>query len=184
MTGGQAETLTTGFPSVYVGPHTGNNPFTNSLSSNVTGGYQSNPLLSTAFQNGILSPISARAVTLLVNSHPREAVFNLVLAGIEVSLPAGRHAFLRNDPLNDKPEQGGNCENIGARHGVRPLYPGGECSFSKFENLLKGLVLNGLYAELDPTSMPTSGSSFSTSSGGSSSSNSAGAPGKSASIMP
>ncbi len=180
VTGGQTEALTTGFPSFYVGVHSGNNPLTNGLASTVTGGYQSNPLLSTAFQNGMLSPVSPRTVALLVGSHPREAVFSLVLEGFEVTLPGGRHAFLNNDPTDDDPKQSGKtCAEILNSPGPAPLYPGLQCSFSKFHRLLMGLVANGLYAELTSNSSP--GSASGSAQGGTSStggSSTSGAPGR------
>jgi hypothetical protein len=179
VTGGQAETLTTGLPSIYVGPHTGNNPFTNAISSGVTGGYQSNPLLSTAFQNGMLSPVSSRTVALLIGSHPREAVFSLVLAGIAVTLPGNRYALLNNDPTDDDPGTSGKtCTQILNSPGLSPLYPSMECSFSKFHNLLKGLVANGLYAELTSSSGSSSGQGNAAQAAGTTSSGANGLPGK------
>ena len=160
VTGGQTEALTTGFPSFYVGVHSGNNPLTNGLASTVTGGYQSNPLLSTPFQNGMLSPVTYRTVALLVASHPREAVFSLVLEGFEITLPGGKHAFLNNDPTDDDPKQSGEtCDDILRSPGSAPLYPGQQCSFSKFHRLLKGLVANGLYAELTAPSLNSASAS-------------------------
>jgi hypothetical protein len=43
-----------------------------SLANGVTGGYQSNPLVSSTFSEGMLSPTSLRTIALLFWSHPRE----------------------------------------------------------------------------------------------------------------
>src|SRR4029077_1812159 len=70
ITGGQSEQLTTGLPTVSIGPgQTAANhvyQISNSVVSGATGGYQSNPLISTAFQNAMLTPVSQRTVAQLI----------------------------------------------------------------------------------------------------------------------
>jgi hypothetical protein len=104
VTGGQTEAVTTGLPTVSFGPgQTAANhvyQVSNSVQSTVQGGYQSNPLISTAFQNGMMSPISYRTTALLSASRPREIVFFLLLDGIEV-IKGEKHFFLKNDPSQD-----------------------------------------------------------------------------------
>jgi hypothetical protein len=79
VTGGQMEALSTGLPTISLGPHQPVNDqvyqISNSLSSQFSGGYQSNPLISTQFQDGMLSPVPLRTLSQLIASHPRETVF-------------------------------------------------------------------------------------------------------------
>lgn len=86
VTGGLQETVSTGLPTITIGPAqtAAQHQFavTNSVSSQATGGYQSNPLVSTGFQSAMLSPVSLRTVALLAASHPREAVFYSLLDAI------------------------------------------------------------------------------------------------------
>jgi hypothetical protein len=76
VTGSQVETLTTGLPTITLGPGLTTAQrqavISDSLANGVTGGYQSNPLVSSTFSEGMLSPTSLRTIALLFWSHPRE----------------------------------------------------------------------------------------------------------------
>lgn len=176
ITGGQSEQLSTGLPTISLGPgQTAANhvyQVSNSVVSGVTGGYQSNPLISTAFQNGMLTPVSPRTVALLIGSHPREIVFFLLVNGIEVKLHTGETVFLGNDPSLDLPPDGDprGCDDIvSSSSGKELLYPGGVCTYTKFSFLMKSLIGNGLTAELIDSGSPANqGASSSSGSSGSS----------------
>ncbi|MEJ0050139.1 MAG: hypothetical protein WDN02_02795 [Methylovirgula sp.] len=114
VNGGQTETVTTGLPTITIGPNLPATAkivqVTNAVSSGVTGGYQANPLISTQFENGMLAPITPRTLSLLMSAHPREAVLFAAIQrlDVEVITPAkGTHirphaiARYENDPAQD-----------------------------------------------------------------------------------
>ncbi len=149
VTGGQTQSLATGLPTISIGPQQtaadGVYKITNSVTSGVSAGYESNPLLSTTFQNAMLSPVSVRTVAQLVAVKPREAVLLILLDGFTVTLPNGRRVLLKNDPSMD----GTGCAAKMARDDLSRLYlPNSDCSYSRFAKLLQDLVGNGLSAEL------------------------------------
>lgn len=171
VAGSQQETLSTGLPTIAVGPHQTAAEhiyqISNSVSSQVAGSYQSNPLVSTTFQTGLLSPISKKNAALLVASHPREIVFFAILDSISVSSSGGKRiARLTNNPDLDydnddpsiTPDFCRNKYNNFTREDVGSdqkspakgpsLFPGTRCGYSKFSNLLKTLVQYGLTVEL------------------------------------
>jgi hypothetical protein len=172
VTGGQTEMLTTGLPTLSIGPgQTAANhvyQISNSFQSTVNGGYQSNPLISTAFQNGMMTPVSPRTVALLVASRPREIVFFLLLSGIEV-VQNHKTILYSNDPSQDSTR--GNtrtCDQIlsDSISKNRELGPGYLCGYTKFAWLLQTLIGNGLTAELvDSPSASTSAATASSNSG-------------------
>ncbi len=167
VTGGQSETLSTGLPTVSFGP--GQTPanhvyqISNALSSGVTGGYQSNPLLSSAFQQGMLSPISLRTMAMLAAAHPRESVFYAVVDGIKLTSSKTTYYF-HNDPgnnsyssLNDSQvcralETTSGHEAIHAAEAAK-LKPNliKDCNFSEFTYLLNLGFALGLTVELVAT---------------------------------
>ena len=113
ITGGQTETLTTGLPTITFGSgitaaqHIGQ--ITNSVMSQAQGGYQSNVLLSTAFQTGMLAPISgnhdclsyrlASARPCLIFDHrcapPKDAVWRFVPLGEQSGLGRAKSGLQR-----------------------------------------------------------------------------------------
>jgi hypothetical protein len=101
IAGGQAEALSTGLPTVTLGPHQTalqqTYAISNSLSSTVTSSYQANPIITTSFQEGMLFPVSFKDLALLIGSHPREIVYHAVIDSITVS-HNGRVALFRNHP--------------------------------------------------------------------------------------
>jgi hypothetical protein len=153
VTGGQTEMVSTGLPTVSFGPgQTAANhvyQVSNSVQSTVQGGYQSNPLISTAFQNGMMSPVSDRTIALLAASRPREIVFFLLLDGIEVIIDR-KHFLLKNDPSQDLTlDDPRTCDEILADSLEKEMLgPGAQCSYTKFKFLLQSLIGNGLTAEL------------------------------------
>lgn len=150
VTGGQSEALTTGLPTVTLGPAATmaehQTVISNSLASGVSGGYQGNPLVSTQFQSGMLSPIDTRTVALLVASHPREPVFYTVIDQIIFRQLKTQQVFaFFNDPSGDT--RSGCLDTIRNLNGkqIRALKG---CDYSRFLNLLETFVSGGLSAEL------------------------------------
>ncbi len=149
VTGGQTQNLSTGLPTISIGPQQtaadGVYKISNSVTSGVSAGYESNPLLSTSFQNAMLSPVSVRTVAQLVAIRPREAVLMLLLDGFTVTLPNGRRVLLKNDPS----VEGSSCASKMSGADINRLFlPRSDCSYSRFVQLLKDLIGNGLSAEL------------------------------------
>lgn len=176
VSGGQTEMVSTGLPTISFGPgQTAANhvyQVSNSVQSTVQGGYQSNPLISTAFQNGMMTPVSFRTVALLAASRPREIVFFLLLDGIEV-IKRDKHYFLKNDPSQDvvvnsatvPPPTCGEILKEQLTSQKWELFPGAECSYTKFSFLLKSLIGNGLTAELDDSGVANAAASGASGSG-------------------
>ncbi len=175
VTGGQSETLSTGLPTITLGPaqtlaqH--QFPITNSVSSGATGSYQTNPLVSSQFQQGMMSPVSPKILAYLLASHDRETVLHLVLDSINVTMKAAaKTTTLRyvNDPANDAPAQDGDrddqdlprvCTVDSASAALRSHRNGSErrflmkegvCNYSKFGVFLRAGMKYGLTAELVP----------------------------------
>jgi hypothetical protein len=160
VSGTQTETLNTGLPTLTLGP--GQTVMqkqvifgSNSLSSGVQGSFQSNPLVSSAFQGGMLSPMTLRTFALLVGSHPREPVYYAVIDSIRLRTPAGESYTFRNDPKDDLDEHGqydGTCPTRARQ--VAPnralFFKDNVCGFSKFVLLLHELLAAGMTAELAP----------------------------------
>lgn len=165
ITGGQQETLTTGLPTINIGPaQTAANhiySITNSVSSNVTGGFTTAPLSTTAFQVGMLTPVDLKVIAALSTYYPREVIFYALIAAIDVKLVSSNNKYARliNDPEAayydvdmpsnldqtdcyrefDRIDQG---IFFGRKNGSI------SCSYAKFRNLLGILIANGLYTEL------------------------------------
>lgn len=150
ITGAQSEMLSTGLPTITIGPlqTAAQHQFqvTNSVQSGVTGGYQGAPLVSTAFSTGMLSPIDLKTFAFLVSAYPREPVFFSVIEAIIIKpKSSGVAVRLVNDPSRDKDEDCkgmiGNFRDSALKHAVR-------CNFSVFVNYLGVLTNVGLSAEL------------------------------------
>lgn len=157
VTGGQTEALSTGLPTVTFGPAATmiqhQSPISNSVASGVSGGYQGNPLVSTQFQSGMLSPIDERTVALLVASHPREPVFYALMDQIvfrQVGRAGKTFAYV-GDPSGDKAV--GCVEQVHHTAATAPAkLPSltDACNYSLFLNYLGMFVTGGLTSELVP----------------------------------
>jgi hypothetical protein len=154
ITGGQTETVNTGLPTITIGPAqtVAQHQFqvTNSVSSGVTGGFQSNPLVSTAFQTAMLSPITPREAALLLAAHPREPVFYAVLRQITFrqTAPGGHVYTFTGDTINDtRPDC---AELYDATPPEKLIDFRKSCNYTLFINYLEVFVLAGLSVELLP----------------------------------
>lgn len=152
VTGGQTESLNTGLPTLTFGPMqtVAQHLFqvSNSVNSSVTGGYQSSPLVSTAFQSGMLSPIDVKTLALLIAVYPREPVFYSTIESITFRrIDTGEMIRMVNDPVRDFTP---DCpDRVRSAKPSQVLGLKDECSFSVFTNSL-GLLLNaGFTAELN-----------------------------------
>jgi hypothetical protein len=152
--GSQTETLTTGLPAISFGPgQTAANhvyQISNSLASAVNGSYQSAPLVSTAFQTGMLSPVDPRTVANLILAHPREPVLYALIESISIKQKSGPVYRFRNDPLQD--EASLDCRDLLTRTPAENLIRYvNNCNYSLFINYLGVLNAGGLTSELLPT---------------------------------
>ncbi len=168
ITGGQTETLSTGLPTINIGPAQAAADhiysITNSVSSGVSGGFTTSPLATTAFQAGMLTPVDLKTVTALTTYYPRDVVFYALIAAIDVKwtdhpMYAAR---LINDPSSayydqEHPENldQTNCYDLFDHPGPQVFfgpnsYPRfhAACYYAKFRTLLRVLMENGLYTEL------------------------------------
>jgi hypothetical protein len=157
VTGGQTETLTTGLPTVTIGPlqTAAQHQFqvSNSVSSAATGSYQSNPLVSTVFQDAMLSPISPRKLGLLLGSHPREPVFYSTIEAIVFRVKNADSVKLYrlvNDPTRNQLGAEACAEKFAALRGASPLDLAADCNYAVFVNFLGVLIQSGLTTELVP----------------------------------
>ncbi|MBO0751288.1 MAG: hypothetical protein J2P53_04210 [Bradyrhizobiaceae bacterium] len=159
VTGGQSETLTTGLPTITLGPaqtvaqH--QFPITNSVASGATGTFQTNPLVSSRFQQGMMSPVSPKILAYLLASHDRETVFNVVIDSINVTSGNTTVRYV-NDPANDQGLPGGCSAQSASRAladpngGHRFLLNEDVCNYSKFINFATEGMQYGVSAELVP----------------------------------
>jgi hypothetical protein len=159
VTGGQSETLTTGLPTITIGPaQTATQhqfPISNSVASAATGGYQSAPLVSSAFQQGMMSPVSPKVLAYLLASHDRETVFNLVMDSINITSGDTTVRYV-NDPSNDEGLSDGCSPEIATsmlrnpKTGRAFLLNEDVCNYSKFVLFLTEGLFFGLSAEIAP----------------------------------
>ncbi len=156
VAGSQTETLNTGLPTVTLGPQQTAAQHqavfaANSVSSAAQGSFQSNPLVSSAFQDGMLTPITPRSLALLIASHPREPVYYAAIDGIKFTV-GGMTVKYRNDPSDDLDANGKfdpQCwDKVYHSYDRRFLLDDQTCSFSKFVNFLQVFLAVGLTAEL------------------------------------
>ena len=165
VTGGQTETLTTGLPTITIGPaQTAAQhqfPISNSVASGATGGYQSAPLVSSAFQQGMMSPVSPKVLAYLLASHDRETVFYLALDSINIT-SGNTTVHYANDPSNDEGLPDG-CNQQSVKERLRNpadrrafLLDERVCNYSKFVTFLTEGLYFGLSAEL-LSAAPSSG---------------------------
>lgn len=159
VTGSQSEMLTTGLPTITLGPaqtavqH--QFPISNTVASGFAGGYQTNPLVSSQFQEGMMSPVSPRILAFLLASHDRETVFNLAIDSINVTA-GDRTVRYVNDPANNGGLAGGCTAEAALRTLSLPdqehrfLLQEDVCNYSKFIALVTEAMQSGLSAELVP----------------------------------
>jgi hypothetical protein len=147
-------------PSFTFGPVNAGGPSyspTGSLTGNLMGGYTSSPLVTTSFQLGMITPISTKTLASLLTYYPREVIFYALVDSINIKLVGtNEHSRLVNDPAQDYldindptsfDEQ--QCYNIARRTSPRAsLFPGTQCSYSKFRALMQTLLEEGLFADL------------------------------------
>ncbi len=160
VAGGQSETLTTGLPTITFGPaqtiaqH--QFPITNSIASGATGSYQTNPLVSSQFQQGMMSPVSPKILAYLLAGHDRETVLHLTLDSINVTAGKTTLRYV-NDPGNDVSANEGfsrECTVDSTAAALRAerkfLLKEGVCNYSKFSVFLRTAMKFGVSAELLP----------------------------------
>jgi hypothetical protein len=167
--GTQTETLSTILPTVFFGP---NQPpadqihsLSNTLSSGVTGNYQANPILTSAFQEGMLTPVDLRTIAKLSTLYPREIVLFALIQSITITNKnlRGGTTTLINDPEQNfiqkpaetiNPNDLSNIRNDQCDAVVRSNTPlqnisdGYNCTYAKFKRLLDILLTIGLNVEL------------------------------------
>jgi hypothetical protein len=163
--GEQNENLKIGLPTLTFGPAQtpAQHQFvfaSNSLESSVKGSFQSNPLTTSSFREGMLSPISSRTLALLLASFPREVLLHLLLDGFR--LTSGNITdFYRNDPSHNalgSENDSSFCLEEFAEAGILPLgskdWPIGSdasCNYTKFVRMLDLAIQRGVTAELIPS---------------------------------
>ena len=174
ITGTQMEQLTTGLPTINVGPAQtaaqGVYSITNSVQSSVNGGFSTAPLATTSFQTGMLTPVDLKIIASLTTYYPREVIFYAMIAAIDVkstSAPA-RYNRLVNDPSqayydtddsdNLDPSKCNKIINDEKTNPLELLFWLGpndkqhlhsrQCSYEKFLNFLSDLIQYGMYTEL------------------------------------
>lgn len=167
-TGSQTESLGTGLPTFTLGAAqtATQKQFAfggNSLSSSAIGGFQVNPLVSSNFMQGMLTPIDTKTLALLIGTYPREWVFNAVLEGVRLSgyLKANPKVrldyYFRNDPGDDQYDGvivNDRCKKLlGEAHYGDSFYADDTlCNYSKFSDFLGEAVQYGLTSEILPPS--------------------------------
>jgi hypothetical protein len=161
ITGGQTEVLSTGLPTINIGPHQTAAQqvysISNNLTSTVNSTYQANPLLSTNFQEGMLFPVNFKQLALLIGSHPRELVFHLAIDSIIISRNGREYVYL-NDPTynNTKNDSTRGIEQSCSERLSSPnrwlakeMFDDSQlCNYSKFVTWLQLYIDYGLTAEL------------------------------------
>jgi hypothetical protein len=107
--GGRTQSLNLGLPSLTIGPakSTTQKQFTfsgNSETNSMTGGFQTNPLVSETFQQGMMSPITPRELAMLIAAHGREAVLLAVIDQVRIndSIWFADRGKTKDDILKDK----------------------------------------------------------------------------------
>jgi hypothetical protein len=164
LNGGQTETLNTGLPTITFGPaQTAAQhqfPISNSVTSAATGGYQTNPLVSSQFQQGMMSPVTPKVLTYLLASHDRETVFNLVVDSINVTMGTTTVRYV-NDPANDSGPGGCDVKSVSialdAPGAQQLLLAEDICNYSKFLSFMLAGLQYGVSAELVPAPATSTG---------------------------
>lgn len=155
VTGSQTETVTSGLPTITFGSgitaaqHIGQ--ITNSVMGQAQGSYQSNPLVSTQFQTGMLAAIPEETIAYLIASHPRDPVlFSTIDALIIKVKSTGKLYRLDNNP--DEDDQGKDCPALVAedlQHLNANFFELTKpCPYSTFLTVTNYIIGSGLTAEI------------------------------------
>lgn len=162
--GTQSETLGTGLPTFTLGPGqtVAQHQFVfggNSVSSVASGTFQANPLVTSNFIQGMLTPINTKVLALLLGTYPRAWVLYATLDGIKLTGTVKRTGekiavYFRNDPLDDQYNGVYTSDQCPAlvehKDFTSPLYRSDRlCNFSKFNALLQEALDFGLSFEID-----------------------------------
>lgn len=149
VSGSQTESVTTGLPTVSIGPaQTAANhiyQISNSVNSQANGSYQSNPLISAQFTTGMLAPISPTTLAYLTAAHPRETVLHLTIEAIVLRHSRKMYRF-RN--LRTPDEKVDECVATLRNNPNRLAVT--RCNYTQFVDVLSMLIERGLTAELVP----------------------------------
>jgi hypothetical protein len=164
--GTQTETLNAGLPTVTFGPSkTGAQRQWvfggNALDSSIQGSFQGNPLVSSAFQQGMMSPISPKVLAFLIATYGREPVYYATIDSIVLTTPTDTYAF-RNDPSDNNNPAGGSCEIHKGDSFTQVVGDPTVCNFSKFVNFLRTGLDYGVSFELVDTGSGSGGASVTT----------------------
>jgi hypothetical protein len=184
--GMQVETLNTGLPTITFGP---NQPaadhlyqISNSLSSSTTGSYQSTPIVTTAFQTGMLTPVGLKTFGMLMTYYPREVVLFALIDAIDIqevssSNVLGKVSRLVNDPTQDflsgRDDDHDGCKErlkkaVREHDAKKIMLDDGVCPYSRFVYVLQRyLIAYGLTVELIASANSSNNSQASQSSGSS-----------------
>jgi len=164
VTGSQTESLTTGLPTITFGSgitpaqHIGQ--ISNSVMSQAQGGYTSNPLVSTAFQNGMLAAIPEATIAYLIAAHPRDPVLFSTIDALIVKVQSTGEVYrLDNNPDEDSPPddkslQGKDCASTVTDEPMGPHFfakTAKICSYSDFLIMARYILQKGLTAEIVPS---------------------------------
>jgi hypothetical protein len=172
ISGTRSEDLKVGLPTFTFGPKqtVGQHQFAfsgNILDSSTNGSFQSNPLITTTFQQGMLTPISPHTLALLVAAHGREPMFLATVAAFELKGQLHSHSF-RNDPYGDRPPSRSEpCLLKNYTPSPSQTYTDATyvdttiilitegatpddriCNFTKFKALLKAFLYAGLFVDI------------------------------------
>jgi hypothetical protein len=180
LTGGQSEQANIGLPTITFGPQKNAAAKEFALSGNVlqntaTGSFTVNPLISSTFQQALVSAVPVATISQLVVQFKREPVFYAVIDSMTLTITDGAQTYteiLHNDPANDSPPptapqltcaqifSGSTTIMAAPPRNTLPLYQLGSelyekddvdaCSFSKFGSVLRTALGYGLTAEVPP----------------------------------
>ena len=152
VTGSQTETVTTGLPTITFGSgitpaqHIGQ--ITNSVMGQAQGSYQSNPLVSTQFQTGMLAAIPEETIAYLIAAHPRDPVLFSTIDALIIKVDStGKLYRLDNNPDEDDPDE--DCPALVAKKvDANFLERSKPCSYSTFLRVTNFILGSGLTAEI------------------------------------
>ncbi|SHG56587.1 hypothetical protein SAMN05444169_3083 [Bradyrhizobium erythrophlei] len=159
VTGSQTETVTTGLPTITFGSgitpaqHIGQ--ITNSVMGQAQGSYQSNPLVSTQFQTGMLAAIPEETIAYLIAAHPRDPVLFSTIDALIIKVGStGKLYRLDNNPDEDEKNPDKNdpdkdcptfvAEKVDVNFFERSI----PCSYSTFLRVTNFILGSGLTAEI------------------------------------
>lgn len=179
FSGGQMEAVNATLPTFFFGPHLPAADHIYSLStalnSQVSGNYQSNPILTSTFQEGMLTPVSLKSIAKLMTVFPREIVLYALIQSITITrIPSNISTTFINDPVQNyiqRPQQqidpndlsqikNEECESMAYHNSyVQNFSNGYNCTYAKFEDFLTYLMEEGLSVELVSQKNPSTAAS-------------------------